>query len=77
MLAENPISCKQKEICAILVMRTMLEDYCKETGKHFDQELLNFARSKTYNALFDFDTRLWAEGPDYLRDLYEDELKKV
>lgn len=76
MLTGNTIADEQKEVCAILVMRTMLEDYCKDTGKNFEQELLKFTRSKTYEALFDFGTRLWAEGPDYLRDTYEAEIKK-
>ena len=76
MLTGNTIADEQKEVCAILVMRTMLEDYCKDTGKNFEQELLKFTRPKTYEALFDFGTRLWAEGPDYLRDTYEAEIKK-
>ena len=26
--------------------------------------------------LFDFDTEIWKEGPDYLRDLYDEECSK-
>lgn len=75
MLTGNTIADEQKEVCAILVMRTMLEDYCKHTGKNFERELLKFTRSRTYESLFDFETRLWAEGPDYIADIYQDELK--
>lgn len=28
-------------------------------------------QSRTYGMLFDFETRIWAEGPDYLRGFWE------
>lgn len=36
--------------------------------------MIQFAESNTYEMLFDFDTAVWKEGPDYLLDLYEEEL---
>ena len=66
---------EQKEACAVGVMRTMLEDYSERHGVPFDAALAAFAQSPCYDALFDFDTRLWAEGPDYLASLFEDNLQ--
>lgn len=76
MLTDSTVTDEEKEVCAILVMRMMLEDYCKHTGKNFEQELLKFTRSRTYEALFDFETRLWAEGPCYIQGIYEEELER-
>ena len=36
--------------------------------------MLAFSTSRTYSDLFDFDTQIWKEGPDYLRGLYEEEM---
>ena len=35
--------------------------------------MLQFTESATYETLFDFDTAVWKEGPDYLLDVYEEE----
>ena len=61
---------EQKELCAIVVMRAMLEDYCTEKKIAFDQAFLQFVSSGAYTMLFDFSTGLWREGPDYLRDVF-------
>ena len=63
----------QKEVCAILCMRMMLEDYSDSRGIAFESVFEDFASSETYNRLFDFDTHLWAESPDYLALLFEEE----
>lgn len=68
----NEIDDSQKELCAILVMRTMLEDYSTSKGIPFDEALLEFADSKAYVMLFDYATGLWREGPDYLREVFEE-----
>ena len=63
----------QKEACAVSIMRAMLEDESSRSGTPFPVLLGSFASSRTYSALFDFTTRLWAEGPDYLRALWQEE----
>ena len=60
----------QKEACAIGAMRVMLEDYSQREGVPFAEALLRFADTVWYEKLFDFETRLWAEGPDYLGSLF-------
>ena len=76
MSTDSAITDEQKEVCATLVMRTMLTDYCTDTGAVFADELLKFAQSNTYDALYDFSTGLWREGPDYLADIYKNEQQR-
>lgn len=38
-----------------------------------DELLFTFSKSKTYRKLFNPETRLWAEGPDYILGLYAEE----
>ena len=71
-LAEGHGSDEQREACAVVVMRTMLEDWCDDTGVPFDDALDAFASSRTYE-LLNFSSRQWAEGPDNLRFVWEQE----
>ena len=48
----------------------MLLKLSDKTNKPFDKLLLEFTKSPTYEALFDFETEIWKEGPDYLLELY-------
>jgi hypothetical protein len=65
------LTSKQKELCAVAVMRTMLEDHAEETGVSFEDAFFSFASTKAYELLFDYDTGLWREGPDHLRAIFE------
>ncbi len=71
---DSSVPTKTKEATAIAVMRCMLVRYAREKGVPFERVALEFARSKTYEDLFDFDDEIWREGPTYLRVLYEEEL---
>lgn len=72
-----PITDKQKEATAIIVMRCMLFTYSEQMQIPFENALLAFAKSRIYEGLFDFSTEIWKEGPDYLRDLYDEELSQA
>lgn len=72
MSTENKLDDQQKELCAVSVMRSMLEDYVAETGIAFDDAFFQFASSVAYTMLFDYSTGLWMEGPDYLRGIFEE-----
>lgn len=65
------VSTETKEACAIETMRYMLQNYSQDKGMPFEDALLLFTTSSTYQVLFDFDTQVWKEGPDYLRSLFE------
>ena len=67
------VSVDKMEATAITVMRCMLLEYAEENGIPFETAMLDFLNSNTYSVLFDFETGVWKEGPDYLRSLYEDE----
>ena len=62
----------QREACAVSVMRAMLEDYCVEKKIPFSQAFFEFSTSPAYKMLFDYSTGLRMEGPDYLRNIFED-----
>lgn len=65
------VSNETKEACAIETMRYMLQNYAQDKGIPFEDALLTFATSSTYQVLFDFETEVWKEGPDYLRSLFD------
>lgn len=70
----KPANEKQMESCAISTMRRMIEKYSNKTGITFEDAFFQFTQSYVYTALFDYETGIWLEGPDYLMDLYEESL---
>ena len=72
MSTPNELDNQQKELCAVTVMRSMLEDYSLENGIAFDDAFFRFASSPAYKMLFDYSTGVWMEGPDYLRGIFEE-----
>ncbi len=73
-ICTDTIPDKRKNSCAVNLMRNMLVKYAQKHNIHFEDAIIQFAESSTYEMLFDFDTAVWKEGPDYLLDLYEEEL---
>lgn len=65
------VSTETKEACAIETMRYMLQNFAQDKGIPFEDALLTFITSSTYQVLFDFETEVWKEGPDYLRSLFD------
>ena len=65
----------QREMCAVLVMRTMLTDYCDDTSVSFNDVFFRFVTSPAYKMLSDYSTGLWMERSDYLRNIFEDTMK--
>ena len=64
---------KQKEVCAVIAMREAISMLAEKEHISYEKAMLKFTDSKIYDALFDFDTEIWKEGPDYLRGLYDEE----
>lgn len=71
---QNTVPENRKNACAVNLMRNMLINYSMKYGIPFETAMIQFAESSTYGMLFDFDTAIWKEGPDYLLELYEDEM---
>jgi hypothetical protein len=65
--------------CASLNLTACLDDLSAKTGQSQLELLRRFIDSGTYDILYDPETRLWMEGPDYLawfnqqRSLYRNE----
>ena len=62
---------EKKELCAVQIMRYMLEKHAEKTGVSFEDDFFRFSATPIYEALFDYDTGIWRDGPDYLESLYE------
>ena len=69
------ISTKLAESAALAVLQRALEKYSEKQGISYEDALSEFSHSKTYKELFDFDSLLWTQGPDYLVAVYEEEQK--
>ena len=65
-----------KEACAIETMHCMVRQYAGDNGVPFEDAFFTFATSTTYEVLFDFETAVWKEGPEYIRSLFENALVK-
>lgn len=76
-MLNNPVTESQMESCAISTMRRMIEKYSAKKGIPFEEAFFQFTNSYIYDALFDYETGIWTEGPDYLMNLYEDALNTI
>ena len=57
--------------CAAITLAAAIEDLAEDSGRSIEEIRREILESKAYESLMDFDTRLWAEGPDYFRDYYK------
>lgn len=71
-ILKSQLTDKEKEHCAVTTMRRMLEKYAEKNNITFDDAFFQFTNSRAYSALFDYDTGIWSEGPDYLMNFFED-----
>ncbi len=71
-IQNESVSAKRKNGCAIALMKRMLIKYSQKHNTTFEEAMMKFTDSPAYDALFDFDTEIWKEGPDYLMQLFED-----
>ena len=55
-------------------MRLMLQQYSEKHHIPFDDAFFQFSTSAAYPALFDYETEIWKEGPDYLMDIFTEAL---
>lgn len=68
---KNDITDKQRETCAIIVMRDAVAEIAKQENLSYDEAMVRFVSSCVYEALFDYETGIWKESPVYILDLYE------
>ena len=56
--------------CADMVFADAVIDRARQTGRSEDEVRSEIISSRAYEALYDFDTGLWQEGPDYFVDFF-------
>ena len=56
--------------CADMIIADAIEDLADEERIPIKEARDRLLNSKAYEALYDFDTRLWTEGSDYFLDYY-------
>lgn len=76
-LVVGQVSEEQKNFVAASIMRYMLMDYAEEKGISFEDALFLYAESSAYEALFDFKTGIWREGPLRQRFIFEEALQNA
>ena len=59
--------------CADMILADAIEDMALEEGITLEEARDRLLKSKSCECLYDFDSGLWMEGPDYFRYFYENE----
>lgn len=60
-----------KTVTIELILTAAIDDYAKKTGKAVSEVRNEFIESGAYDALYDEETGLWTQGPDYFIDYFE------
>ncbi len=72
-LSDYNLNDKQRETCAVLNMRNVVAKISKQQDVPYEEALLLFTESPVYDTLFDFETGIWRESPEYLLDLWNEQ----
>lgn len=62
---------EQKRFCADLILTDAIMDMAEEDGITWQEARSKIINSNAYAALYDLETGLWGNGPDYFRDFYK------
>ena len=64
--------------CADMTLANAIEDMAEEEHITREEARNKILESKTYECLYNFDSGMWMEGPDYFRDTYKrmEEIRK-
>ena len=60
-----------KTVTIELILTAAIDDYAKKTGKSVSEVRNEVIESGAYDALYDEETGLWTQGPDYFIDYFE------
>ena len=60
-----------KRVCADMILADAIEDMAETEGISKAEARDAILNSSAYEDLYNLDTRLWAEGPDYFREYYK------
>lgn len=67
----NDKNTEQKRFCADLILTDAIMDMAEEDGITWQEARSKIINSNAYTTLYDFETGLWGNGPDYFRDFYK------
>lgn len=62
---------EQKRFCADLILTDAIMDMAEEDGITWQEARSKIINSNAFTALYDLETGLWGNGPDYFRDFYK------
>ena len=65
----------KKKFCADLILSDAIQDLAEKESITISEARTKIIRSKAFKALYDYETNLWQEGPDYLLSYYLEELR--
>ncbi len=65
---------ESKNYAMDLLATMVVQSRAEREGRSFDAVFSEFRKSKTYAMLYDSQTGLWMNGPDYISDEYDLEL---
>lgn len=66
-----------KKVCtADMILTAAIEDYGKKTNQDIAFVRDQIIESGAYDALYDFDTGLWTQGPDYFVSFFREKINK-
>ena len=63
----------KKKFCADLILADAIQDLATNEKISISEARTRIICSKAFKALYDYETNLWQEGPDYLLNFYLEE----
>ena len=66
----------KKKFCADLIFSDAVQDMAQKDRIPISEARTRLISSVAYKALYNYETNLWQEGPDYLLDFYYRKTKK-
>ncbi len=65
--------CKKEQLQEYLI-QDIVDMICTDQGIEYDEAMSKFYNSEVFEKLMDKDTGLYLEGPEYVYDLFKDEM---
>ena len=62
---------EKMKACADMTLANAIEDLSREANISLEEARNKALESIAYECLYDFDTGMWMEGPDYFRDFLQ------
>ena len=69
-MRQEKMSFEKKNACADMILTDAIEDLAVEDNISIEESRNRLLRSNACKCLYDFDSGLWREGPDYFLDYY-------